>query len=654
MAMSARELLANLPVKMAEGGSISEKQKQRILAAEQKYLADPTKRSGAQLYNQMLESGVSVQDLLDAGVQQSTIDQVFTVQEPVPVSQFIQPTTAQSSLAGLEAQEREAAILRGQELVNRLQQGGIDADERRRLQRAATEYGVTFQDMLNAGIDPSILFDVQAPAPQPQPTGPIAGPSQPDVYTPPAVQPRAPGIDQTFRDSPVRERITGVDQYGNPIEEFDPLTGSPTGYRYTPAARLTPATGSGLSWTPPVVTSRPRQLLDVGTGSPYGGYRPSYSQMFARSREEQDQALMGQYQTTKRPYSYAEYSQWRNRMRSGEFNDGNVFNKEKFDKAFAEWNASTGATAQGSGTTDQNVTAQGSNQIPADAAGYYRIDPVTGQPIYEKFTSGVGPGGRTTSIGQTVAPKTVTPGGAIMFSEGGLIKKPEGVAEETATPEPETESAQMLERLNTSSPANQYPLTAQGTVDWSQMEPSYLNKMVSLVQGGGPEAYLRRDAKERDPLWTGPAQITRREPVERPQLPRDDVPDSIGQARAMLLGLSEIPGTVADYAKEVAQSDQPLRTLGKDASTVGSAMLQGLTEDPVGFMLDMTPGIGQKRAAEAQKTWLKWLLRQKPLVILKRLKCTGKCQDYLCQACSLVSPENNSVGRQSLHSSPAI
>jgi len=191
MAVSAREMLANLPVRMAKGGSPS---KEQLLAAEQRYLANPQKYSGAKLYNQALESGLSVQDLLDAGVQQSTIDSIFTAQGPIPVEQFTAPTTAQSSLAGLAEQEREASIARGTALVNRLQQGGIDPEERRRLQRAATEYGVTFQDMMNAGIDPSILFDVQGISQTPK--GPpggggvttydpnTGGQPTPDVYTP--------------------------------------------------------------------------------------------------------------------------------------------------------------------------------------------------------------------------------------------------------------------------------------------------------------------------------------------------------------------------------------------------------------------------------------------------------------------------------------
>jgi len=565
MAMSAREMLASLPIQMAKGGSISEKQKQRILAAEQKFLANPEKRTGAQLYNQMLESGVSVQDMLDAGVKQSTIDQVFTAQAPIPVEQFTAPTTAKSSLADLTAQEREAAIARGTALVNKLQQGGIDPEERRRLQRAATQYGVTFQDMMNAGIDPSILFDVQTAT---TPKGPLTDST---VYQPGPINPATPGLDTAFRESPVRKRIPGT-------EEFDPLTGSPTGYRYTPAARLTPATGSGLSWTPPVVTSRPRQLLDVGTGSPYGGYRPSYSQVYAQNRADQDRALMNAFRESNRPYNFAEYNYWRNRLRANDFQGpGNTLNKEAFKSAFSEWNTSTPSNAGGSPV---NPPASPAGNQPAGAQNYgtynyYTIDPVTGMPRYEQADTRI--------AGGPVTPKDITLGGAYMFAEGGPVKKTEGVAEEPATPE--TESAQMLNRLDSGMPVTaDYPLTEEGTVDWSQRQSPASQFLSWLTSGGERQARYLTEKQGQSPIWDSPATIVK--------------DDKRNQAQAMLRGLAEIPGTVADYATETIQGDEPLKTFSQDVTTVGKAMYEGAKEDPVGFMLDMTPGISQYRAVK--------------------------------------------------------
>jgi hypothetical protein len=569
MAMSARELLANLPLQLAKGGSANKKQ---LLAAEKKYLANPDKRTGAQLYNMMLEQGVDVNDLLNAGVKQSTIDQVFTAQGPVPMEQFTAPTTAKSSLAGLEAQERERAIARGTSLVNKLQQGGVDAEERRRLQRAATQYGVTFEDMIRAGIDPSILFDVQLKqTPKgPQDTTGITG----TVYTPGAVDPRGPAIDQAFRDSPVRERIPGV-------PEFDPLTGSPTGYRYTPAARLTPATGSGLSWTPPVVTSRPRQLLDVG-----GGYQQSYSQRYAAGRSEQDRALMEAFEKSGRfknnPNSNAEYNYWRNRLRANEFGgvQDTPLDKEGFNAAFNTWNESTSAPS-GSPTksSDQNIVA-GTNQYPYN---FYSND-YGSLPSYlggnNAELAGQDPTGY---LSRMPSPTPITVGGAMMFNDGGLVKKPEGVGDESATPE--TESAQMLNRITAgSSPTADYPLTEEGTADWSQRQSPASQFLSWLTTGGERQARYLTENQNKSPIWDVPATIV-----------KDDKRE---QAKAMLRGLQEIPGTVANYATETIQGDEPLKTFSQDVGTVGRAMYEGAKEDPIGFALDMTPGIAQYRAVK--------------------------------------------------------
>ena len=568
MAMSARELLANLPLQLAKGGSANKKQ---LLAAEKKYLANPDKRTGAQLYNMMLEQGVDVNDLLNAGVKQSTIDQVFTAQGPVPMKQFTAPTTAKSSLAGLEAQERERAIARGTSLVNKLQQGGVDAEERRRLQRAATQYGVTFEDMIRAGIDPSILFDVQLKqTPKgPQETTGTTGTTG-TVYTPGAVDPRGPGIDQAFRDSPVRERIPGTD-------EFDPMTGSPTGYRYTPAARLTPATGSGLSWTPPVVTSRPRQLLDVG-----GGYQQSYSQRYAKGRTEQDRALMEAFEKSGRPYNYAEYTYWRNRLRANDFGglQDVPLNKEGFNAAFNTWNESTSAPSSSAMTSSDQNTVAGTNQSPYN---FYSNDygPL---PSYLSGTNAELAGqDPTASFSRMPSATPITVGGARMFNDGGFVKKPEGVVEESATPE--TESAQMLNRITAgSSPTADYPLTEEGTVDWSQRQSPASQFLSWLTTGGERQARYLTENQNKSPIWDVPATIV-----------KDDKRE---QAKAMLRGLQEIPGTVANYATETIQGDEPLKTFSQDVGTVGRAMYEGAKEDPIGFALDMTPGIGQYRAVK--------------------------------------------------------
>jgi hypothetical protein len=79
---------------------------------------------------------------------------------------------------------------------------------------------------------------------------------QPIDFDPGIYAPGEEALDREFRDSPPRTEV--LDQYGN-LAGFD----------YTPAAKLLSATGSGFSFTPPSVTSRPRSLMDTGTLNRY-------------------------------------------------------------------------------------------------------------------------------------------------------------------------------------------------------------------------------------------------------------------------------------------------------------------------------------------------------------------------------------------------
>ena len=144
-------------------------------------------------------------------------------------------------------------------------------------------------DLQRAGVDPSILYATVAQKPT-LPTLPVIPPYTPPRVTPetqiqypqptpytatPVYQPLAapppiygagqPALDVNFRNSAPRT--------------YDPRYG----YVYTPAASLLPATGAGMSWTPPSVTSRPRSLLKVPLAT---AANPQYSasQQFARDR----------------------------------------------------------------------------------------------------------------------------------------------------------------------------------------------------------------------------------------------------------------------------------------------------------------------------------------------------------------------------------
>jgi hypothetical protein len=247
-----------------------------LLAAEQRILgeiaASPDTWDVATAYNAILESGVTVEDALKAGVKQSTIDAIFTSGAPLPVTAFSTPSTIASAYesAPFVGKDMQPFYTQAQNYVAGLMADGvIDENERREAQTLATEGGYTFQDILAAGVDPSILFNVPPPKETKvvDPERPVIFPQTQTEYVPPTVyQPidfdpgiYAPGqeaLDREFRDSPPRTEV--LDQYGN-LAGFD----------YTPAAKLLSATGSGFSWTPPSVTGRPRSLMDTGTLNRY-------------------------------------------------------------------------------------------------------------------------------------------------------------------------------------------------------------------------------------------------------------------------------------------------------------------------------------------------------------------------------------------------
>jgi hypothetical protein len=274
--MSARELLSGLPVKMAHGGPVHTSSGEPLygkgataadlLAAEQRVLLemeDPSTWDPATAYAAIMESGVSVQDALDAGVAQSTIDAIFTTPAGEPAYGGPAPTAPMSS----DVQNYYNTIMAD---------GTIDAAERFDMQKIATDQGLSYADILAAGVDPNILYNTPAAAAvTPAVVTPAAAvasfpQTQPDYVTPTVYQPLpdntsvyAAGeesLDRTFRDSAPRTEV--LDSYGN-LTNFD----------YTPGASLRSATGSGYNWTPPTVTGRPRSLMGADLLARYTGGR---------------------------------------------------------------------------------------------------------------------------------------------------------------------------------------------------------------------------------------------------------------------------------------------------------------------------------------------------------------------------------------------
>ena len=377
-----------------------------LLGAEQRILgeiaADPASWNAANAYNEVLKSGVSVQDALDAGVKQSTIDAVFTSGAPLPETAFSTPSTVASAFesAPYAGQSMEQIRSGAQNYVSGLMADGvIDEAERREAQAIATQQGVTFQDMLAAGVDPSILFNTPAakepdapinvdPVPDPFPqTQPEYVP--PTVYQPIAPQPDiyAPGeeaLDREFRDSPPRTEV--LDQYGN-LAGFD----------YTPAAKFLSATGSGFSFTPPSVTSRPRSLMDTGTLNRY-----------TQGRAAQDL----------RQLSGANYDRYADLLnRTGSYGGG--LSRSQLFALMRQQDSMRREAEREEGTAD-------TEQVPYGlTSGFTGLTEGDEESRQSNFTTQ----GYNTEL---LARDLGTAGGARIvpvFAEGGPVKKPEGFAD---------------------------------------------------------------------------------------------------------------------------------------------------------------------------------------------------------------------------------
>ena len=340
--LTAREMLLRLPMRMAEGGTVDTAP--GVSAAYRKamgtggqqtvddyyanlrkdaaaYLANPNAPTGVDAYNLMIESGISTSDLRNAGVADEVLNKIFSVKMPlIPQSQFVTPTGMTSAYErspdlAFESQRLTAlgqdgrAILdkQGRDYIANLQQGGIDAGERAQMLEYATERGYSFDDLLKAGVDPNVLFTRPQAAPPPPPF-PDPVPYTPiTVYQPITPQPDMfaagqPALDTAFRESSPRTAIPGM----------------PGQFDYSPAAKLRPATGSGFTFTPPSITTRPRSLLSPREIQAYGGLT-SASQRFAQNRQLIDNNLRKLRQSIPALNDIRNYNQLRNMVMSGFF-----------------------------------------------------------------------------------------------------------------------------------------------------------------------------------------------------------------------------------------------------------------------------------------------------------------------------------------------
>ncbi|MDC1426879.1 hypothetical protein N8339_07895, partial [Gammaproteobacteria bacterium] len=422
--------------------------------------ANPAAFNAADAYSEILKAdaasqrGVNVQGALDAGVAQSTIDRLFTTPAGSPAYTGPAPTATMS--AGV------------QDYYNTVMADGeVDAAERLAMQKIATDQGLSYNDILAAGVDPNILYNTpeaalpallpgltdaekaaQLAASQAAFTNTQEEYVAPTVYQPIAPQPDiyAPGeeaLDREFRDSAPRTEVT--DQYGN-LAGFD----------YTPAAKLLSATGSGFSFTPPSVTSRPRSLMDTNTlnrytqgrsaqdlrqltGANYDNYANllnrtgsyggglSRSQLYALTRQQDSQRRAAEREeSTGTTGTIADYLRlnedvgidYARAKAAGEIPANTT------PESFALNHYNTYGRAEiAAGTRTPFTLAQGTGKtLPPGMPPIARFGEGDEESRQSNFT--------TRGYDNELLARDLGPaGGALIFAEGGLVKKPRGFAD---------------------------------------------------------------------------------------------------------------------------------------------------------------------------------------------------------------------------------
>ncbi len=449
---------------------------------------------GVEAYNAMLESGISNTDLINAGVGQDVLNKIFTIPteaEAYDIGLYTTPDMESAYVTNpvlaAEAARRTAEGDPGIESLRRqarnylanIQQDGISPEEQRLLRELALEGGYTLDDIRAAGIDPGILFnrpditkvcpagtlregqripmnqdcgikpkevikeETVFPDTQPPYTAPTVYTSEGFGTDPGIYGPGEEALDRAFRDSPPRTEVT-EDIFGE--QQL-------TGFDYLPAAKLLSATGSGFSFTPPSVTSRPRTLMPTsqlgrytrgraaqdlrqltgGREEDYMRYRPllertgsyggglSRSQLYALMRQEQAREARAAADAGAGAFTPGQAT------RTGTIADYIALNPdvvEDFNTQINEGRMSSDMTLEQFATNHYNTFG-----LEEMASG-----------MRTPFTLTSGYAGATGALQATDLRDPTM--GTRFFAEGGAVKKPEGYADGGSVPETDFDALQ--------------------------------------------------------------------------------------------------------------------------------------------------------------------------------------------------------------------
>ncbi len=575
---SAREMLGALPIRMNEGGDVNEERNKTLLEQEAAYLANPSSWTPETAYNAIIESGISVQDALDAGVKQSTIDMIFTAPAETP---------AYSGPAATAPMADDVAAYYGRVMQDKI----VSPEERLDMQKIATDRGISYADMVAAGVDPNILYQTTPAAkpvtPKTPVTVPIVGGIDPFPTGPatPAPDPfpmmpdtggiyaaGQPALDEAFRASAPRTEV--IEDVGGQQQL--------TGFDYTPAAKLLSATGSGFSFTPPSVTSRPRSLMGTEQlGRFQQGRAAQDFERLKRSGMFPDQAstafdadafnqLAGSYGSMSRSQLNALMRQQglqnRAAQRSAPSSGGTIAEYIAANPDIqADYERQKGQLG-GQNLNDfarNHYNTFGKSEMAAGTRTPFTLAALPPTPFYgfdereEDRDYGSQPVYTTPLSANTGFNRTYG-----LMAEGGPVKKPKGFAD-------------------------------GGSASANSMTPDELTAQLIAMEDRPPIA-------SPDPLPTDQVQTESQQMLDNLLTKATRTPFTPEGERSIfgnvIAGIPAVAESVYDYGKDVVTAPSPSLKVATDAVGMLQALKQSGKEDPVGLLAQTLPPFAQVNA----------------------------------------------------------
>jgi len=355
-----------------------------------------------------------------------------------------------------------------------------------------------------------------------------------------------PALDTTFRESAPRT-----------------ATAMPGQFDYTPAAKLLPATGSGLSWMPPSVTSRPRSLLSPTAIQQYGGMTPASSR-FAQNRRGMDRAIMQAFHTAD-VYDPNAIRDFRQRARAGLFStDDGAFSPAQFQSAFDTYLSLRPATKvcpAGTAREGQTIPIADNCDVAAGTGGQ-RPDSWWGEDSKTPW----GPFGDS------------EPGAR--EGEGDFISPTDGAGTGYFGPITPVDL--------------RYGVPGQFFAKGGPVGMSARNMLAQFANGGSVSTVTDQEPRSTEQQTESQAMFDRLlTAYTRTPFTPEGQRSMFGNVVA---GVPGALGSVYKYGKDVVTADHPLLKLGVDLAMLRQGAAGSAKEDPLGFALDVAPVTGQWRA----------------------------------------------------------